>query len=413
MIVHKDFNYLSTIERGLTQNSIISVKLLLDRIITVINTQEYTPFIMLDFLHILQNKRININGFYTKSHLEKHTETYDPKRQELGFCNMEIDLKHSKLPVFSSHQVEYIKLKGFKDYMNFENEIIDVLIANGEKQHSVNKNIEVRHYYIDFQQLIIGSKLRSRHQLAKKKLKFDDLFYATLMVDKDDDFYMQTTIQQIIDFQFKKTQAFIKVLFLLYILFFITPFILCLGNYDEHKIELNMNVALGCQVFFFIIELIQLKDQGLSYFIGWNITDFSQFLVFVLIYVIESPVSISFKDEATKYIAHIRFLMVVLTFVKILFFVRIFKDYGFLVQMLIQTFIDLIPFFGSFVIMLVFFSISLATLRMEVDDEINDVQGPGFNYFGKVLLQVYMAAIGEISLPAYDSILQQPSDFNQ
>ena len=76
--------------------------------------------------------------------------------------------------------------------------------------------------------------------------------------------------------------------------------------------------------------------------------------------------------------------------------------------MLIQTFIDLIPFFGSFVIMLVFFSLSLKTLKMEVDDEIDEVKGPGFGYFGKILLQVYMAAIGEISLPAYDSLLSKP-----
>jgi hypothetical protein len=43
-------------------------------------------------------------------------------------------------------------------------------------------------------------------------------------------------------------------------------------------------------------------------------------------------------------------------------------------------------------------------LGTEIDEEIAEVTGPGFNLFGLWLLQVYRISIGEIGVPAYSGI---------
>lgn len=74
--------------------------------------------------------------------------------------------------------------------------------------------------------------------------------------------------------------------------------------------------------------------------------------------------------------------MLVLGFVKILFFIRIYNDYGFLVEMVVNTISELVPFLYAFLISIFFFAILFSVLDTDIDKNIKQVQGPCFNYFG-------------------------------
>ena len=68
---------------------------------------------------------------------------------------------------------------------------------------------------------------------------------------------------------------------------------------------------------------------------------------------------------------------------------------------------------ASFAFALVFFALCFCVLGTEIDEEIEEVTGPGFNIFGLWLLQVYRISIGEIGVPAYDAIAAQPESWSR
>jgi hypothetical protein len=94
--------------------------------------------------------------------------------------------------------------------------------------------------------------------------------------------------------------------------------------------------------------------------------------------------------------------MVVLAFIKILFFMRIFEDYGFLVQMVLLTLVELIPFFGLFVIATIFFAMCLFVIQVDIDSELAAVDAPRIIV---LLIQVYRVAIGEPGVPKHASLI--------
>ena len=55
------------------------------------------------------------------------------------------------------------------------------------------------------------------------------------------------------------------------------------------------------------------------------------------------------------------------SFMKIMSFVRIFTRYGFLVEMVALTIIDVKPFFVFFMMFILFFSLILMILRVDID----------------------------------------------
>lgn len=68
-------------------------------------------------------------------------------------------------------------------------------------------------------------------------------------------------------------------------------------------------------------------NQGFSYFYGWNLVDFFLLLVF---FIIQYYSSIG-QDHSLVYMPEAKMLLILLAFLKLLFFVRIFEEYGFLV----------------------------------------------------------------------------------
>ena len=65
--------------------------------------------------------------------------------------------------------------------------------------------------------------------------------------------------------------------------------------------------------------------------------------------------------------------IIILMFAKLLFFVRIFDRYGFMVDMLKNCLIDLVPFIGCFFSFLFLFSFCLITLDAQIDEEVKEV----------------------------------------
>ena len=103
---------------------------------------------------------------------------------------------------------------------------------------------------------------------------------------------------------------------------------------------------------------------------GWNIIDSIQFLVFISLQYF--TFGIETDDNGQIFIPELKLLLIVMAFIKLLFFIRIFEEFGFLVQMIIFCVIDLIPFILSYALFLIIFSICYAVLEMEIDPEVDE-----------------------------------------
>jgi len=53
---------------------------------------------------------------------------------------------------------------------------------------------------------------------------------------------------------------------------------------------------------------------------------------------------------------------------KLLFFMKIFEEYGFLVQMIILSILDVRPFMAFFIIWVLFFTLIFRVMQMEYDE---------------------------------------------
>jgi hypothetical protein len=105
----------------------------------------------------------------------------------------------------------------------------------------------------------------------------------------------------------------------------------------------------------------------------WNIFD----VLIFLLYTAYVPVSFIYSKD--DYIVKILQCGILLLFsVKFNFYLRIFDEFGFLVQMIVTVFYDLRFFLAYFSIILVFFAIELSIIMRDVED--HDGIGP-FKYF--------------------------------
>jgi hypothetical protein len=76
------------------------------------------------------------------------------------------------------------------------------------------------------------------------------------------------------------------------------------------------------------------------------------------------------QENSIVYMAELKLMIVLMAFMKILFFVRIFESYGFLVMMIKFCIADLVPFIVCFMTFLYVFSICFVVLNMEIDPEV-------------------------------------------
>lgn len=144
------------------------------------------------------------------------------------------------------------------------------------------------------------------------------------------------------------------------------------------------------------IEIIQMKFQGTAYiYADWNMLDMSQLIVFsCLLYLRMNNV-----DSKALYYPELKLINILLAFLKTMFFVRIYEEYGLLVQMLQSCLMAVVPFAVYYLVFLMVFSICFVILEMEIDAEVNEAEG--LNYFFKIVLQTFRTSIGELATPVY------------
>ena len=65
----------------------------------------------------------------------------------------------------------------------------------------------------------------------------------------------------------------------------------------------------------------------------------------------------------------LKLFLVMQAFLKVLFFMKIFAEYGFLVQMIFLSIIDVGPFMTFFSLWVLYFTIEFKILKWEIDEE--------------------------------------------
>ena len=101
-------------------------------------------------------------------------------------------------------------------------------------------------------------------------------------------------------------------------------------------------------------------------------------------------------------------LIVICGFFKVLFFIRIYADYGFLVQMVGMTIVQVIPFTLFFIMWITFFTVCYQTLKVEISSADEDY--PNVFSFMQYFLMTYRNSIGDISAPGYSNWMKKSDD---
>ena len=130
-------------------------------------------------------------------------------------------------------------------------------------------------------------------------------------------------------------------MFYIYLLCFYAPFLVTVFSNNGSLENILYSIAMLTQLFFFLVEMIQIKNAGTNYFKEsvWNVIEFGQFWLFIIYVVIRVSHGLG-QDDANNYDfleIVLQLFIVIFGFFKVLFFIRIYADYGFLVQMVGMT----------------------------------------------------------------------------
>lgn len=116
--------------------------------------------------------------------------------------------------------------------------------------------------------MVISEKLRNMPDYKSKDdmPSFDGIFYSSWIVksgSEDGKFYLQESIQKLIDFQWEESKLILKPLFTMYIFMFCIPVVVTFfaNDKDSKTLQFWMNMtAMVPASLLFCIELTQLKE---------------------------------------------------------------------------------------------------------------------------------------------------------
>jgi hypothetical protein len=132
--------------------------------------------------------------------------------------------------------------------------------------------------------MIMAEKIRNfSNDSEEVVLRFDDLYYATFLLksgDANDNFYLQESVQKIIEFQFVQTKKIMKFIFHLYIWMYGIPISILLFTKEESIHQKCLNVALIPTLTLFCVEIIEMKYRGFKYFNAKKSIDLGQAFLF-------------------------------------------------------------------------------------------------------------------------------------
>lgn len=108
------------------------------------------------------------------------------------------------------------------------------------------------------------------------------------------------------------------------------------------------------------------------------------------------------------YLAELKLMLVTLAMIKLLFFVRIYDEFGILVSMIQFCIMDLVPFMTTYMLFLMIFTMMFTVLETEPDEETAGIENvPPFIV---MILVTFRNAIGEVGLPTYEVLaLKDPT----
>ena len=132
----------------------------------------------------------------------------------------------------------------------------------------------------------------------------------------------------------------------------------------------------------------------------WNYIESSSFIVYISFLTIRILNGFA-KDPTFVEIVLSMFLMVA-GFFKVLSFMRIYEQFGFLVQMVFLTIEELVGFTLFFIMWICFFAICFITLQVDFSG-ITDY--PGVHQNIVAFIEVYQSSIGNIKVPNYESAI--------
>ncbi|CDW79710.1 wd-40 repeat protein [Stylonychia lemnae] len=226
------------------------------------------------------------------------------------------------------------------------------------------------------------------------------------------DYFENKIIQSIIKFKWNSyTKSFYQNRFYIYLIF-MTSFIIDIfySTYASQKeqasdteiqkpnklvyilFKISTKIICSMVLFFFLIyEIKQIKVQKKDYlYDGWNYFDFSHIIAYTAFCILE------FTNEDQDFLILIKILVIVLSFMKLFFFLRIYDGFSFLIQMMASVFKDLKYFLIFFIIFILQFGmIFLVLFKAQQIDEYNGVNK--LAYF----LMAFRISSGDFQLDDY------------
>jgi hypothetical protein len=238
----------------------------------------------------------------------------------------------------------------------------------------------------------------------KRTLASKDLTEAIAKIsDQDIGLLEIPCLQAIIKFKWKAYTRRFFVRQFYFMAAFLIFFFMDLGGLIDFDVaaldfitKLCLRIGCGICIFkLFLHELKQIRKSIKQYFSEfWNICDICFTLgygIYVgLIYILD-PVS----DRAI--IATLQCIIILLSFIKLNFFLRIFDSFSFLIQMLASVFLGLKNFLIFFAIFIFTFSAFLGVV-MQPLDEFKNIEQVGF------LIVAFRTSVGDF---AFDNFLKE------
>lgn len=304
------------------------------------------------------------------------------------------------------------------------------------------KQVEVEHHFINFYPIIRKikiDKLMRRQALKKNHTEYlalldekpedfdqiEDLFLADLLFKQESNrkFFNNTSVQKLIDRQYKYTRRLMRNLLLLYIFGFMAPFIYNVfesnSTYSVTQADQDLEasnggkmpigrlirfcIACSVQVLFLSLEYAELSYNGVQEYFSdpFNYVDSSQ----LIIYVAQVWIQVARGNEMYEHDSFRlwgNFLTITCLFmctIKLMQFLRYNENFGFLIQMILTVFVDLFPFLTIFIVTVFFFSLVMVIM----DSGFDDGDYPKVQRFLIIFLQNFRNSIGDFEAVSYEN----------
>jgi hypothetical protein len=159
----------------------------------------------------------------------------------------------------------------------------------------------------------------------------------------------------------------------------------------------------GCGIIsikFIINEIKAVKNTSFTEYINdfWNINDI---LLFTLLPILGILNVTQIVEMQSTYMKMVKIILIITFFFKLMFYLRIFETFSFLVSMLQDVFSKLSTFMGFFMMVVVIFSCLIQVLLPE-----SKVNYDGWGYFSYIVM-AFRTSIGDYTFDNYKATMMK------